>query len=431
MKQAIFALIDCNNFFVSCERLFRPDLEGLPVVVLSSNDGCVVSRSNEARALGIPMGAPAFKYRQAFKEQGVKQFSGNFELYGDISQRLTHVLTGITPRTEVYSVDESFLDLSQLAIDDYQVWGRAARQRLLREVGIPVSIGIAASKTLAKLASEHAKRDDGASGVLDLVQVSQSVREAYLLNTPINDVWGVGRKLAARLRAEGIHNALGLSNMSPRLAQQLMGVHGRQMVAELNGICCHRLEPFGKIRQTIMHGRMFGEDTNQFEVIEAAIASLAARAAARLRSERLLARGAVLYLSTNHHKPGYQRTGRFLSFSTPTADTGVITSHLVRAIEPSFNPRAWYHQVNVLLYNLVSEHTLQADLFDYIDLKSGEASQTRLRAFDAINNRYGRQTIRYAAEDLSQAWQPKRQLRGPRYTTNWQELPTINSLFAK
>ena len=431
MKQAIFALIDCNNFFVSCERLFRPDLEGRPVVVLSSNDGCVVSRSNEARALGIPMGAPAFKYRQAFKEQGVKQFSGNFELYGDISQRLTHVLTGITPRTEVYSVDESFLDLSQLAIDDYQVWGRAARQRLLREVGIPVSIGIAASKTLAKLASEHAKRDDGASGVLDLVQVSQSVREAYLLNTPINDVWGVGRKLAPRLRAEGVHNALGLSNMSPRLAQQLMGVHGRQMVAELNGICCHRLEPFGKIRQTIMHGRMFGEDTNQFEVIEAAIASLAARAAARLRSERLLARGAVLYLSTNHHKPGYQRTGRFLSFSTPTADTGVITSQLVRAIEPSFNPRAWYHRANVLLYNLVSEHTLQADLFDYIDLKGGEASQTRLRAFDAINSRYGRQTIRYAAEDLSQAWQPKRQLRGPRYTTNWQELPTINSLFAK
>jgi DNA polymerase V len=423
MKQVIFALVDCNNFFVSCERLFRPDLEGRPVVVLSSNDGCVVSRSNEARRLGIPMGAPAFQYRQAFKEQGVTQFSGNFELYGDISQRLTRVLTGITPRTEVYSVDESFLDLSQLAIDDYQAWGRAVRQRLLREVGIPVSIGIAISKTLAKLASEHAKRDDGASGVLDLALKPRSIREAYLLNTPINDVWGVGRKLAPRLRAEGVHNALNLGNMPPRLAGQLMGVHGRQMVAELNGTCCHRLEPFGKVRQTIMHGRMFGEDTNQFEVIEAAIASLAARAAARLRSERLLARGAVLYLSTNRHKPGYQRTGRFVSFATPTADTGVITSRLVGAIEAAFNPRAWYHRANILLYDLVSEHALQADLFDYIDLDSAAASQSRLQAFDSINSRYGGRTIRYAAEDLSQAWQPKRQLRGPRYTTNWAELP--------
>ena len=426
MGRPVFALIDCNNFFVSCERLFRPDLEGRPVVVLSSNDGCVVARSNEARSLGIPMGAPAFKYRQVFKEQGIVQFSGNFELYGDISQRLTRVLTGITPRTEVYSVDESFLDLSQLSITDYQAWGRAARQRLSREVGVPVSIGIAPTKTLAKLASEHAKRDSEATGVLDLVHVSQSVRDTYLLNTPINDVWGVGRKLAPRLRAEGVHNALYLANMTPRLAGQLMGVHGRQMVAELNGTCCHRLEPFGKVRQTIMHGRMFGEDTNQFEVIEAAIASLAAKAAARLRSEQLLTRGAVVHLSTNRHKPGYQRASRFVSFQTPTADTGHITSQLVEAAEAAFSPRTWYHRANVLLYDLVSEHRLQTDLFDYIDLNGAETSQTRLRAFDAINSRYGRQTIRYAAEDLSQAWQPKRQLRGPRYTTSWEELPTVH-----
>jgi DNA polymerase V len=246
------------------------------------------------------------------------------------------------------------------------------------------------------------------------------------LNTPINDVWGVGRKLAPRLRAEGVHNALDLANMPPRLAGQLMGVHGRQMAAELNGTCCHRLEPFGKVRQTIMHGRMFGEDTNQFEVVEAAIASLAAKAAARLRSERLLARGAVVHLSTNRHKPGYQRTSRFISFQTPTADTGHITSQLVEALGKTFNPRASYHRANVLLCDLVSEHALQADLFDYMDLNGAAASQTRLRAFDAINSRYGRQTIRYAAEDLSQAWQPKRQLRGPRYTTSWEELPTVH-----
>src|SRR5665213_283114 len=193
-----YALIDCNNFFVSCERLFRPDLEGKPVVVLSSNDGCVVSRSNEARALGIPMGAPAFKYRQVFKEQGIVQFSANFELYGDLSQRIIHLLTAITPCTEVYSVDESFLDLSQMAIADYGVWGEAVKRRLIREVGIPVSIGIAHTKTLAKLASEHAKRDSGSSGILDLASPAPSVLTAYLANTPVKDVWGVGRRLSPR-----------------------------------------------------------------------------------------------------------------------------------------------------------------------------------------------------------------------------------------
>jgi DNA polymerase V len=370
------------------------------------------------------MGAPAFKYRQLFKEQGVMQFSANFELYGDISDRITRLLTHITPRTEVYSVDESFLDLSELELPDYQQWASGLRQHLLKNIGIPVSIGIGTTKTLAKLAAEHAKRDSGASGILDLVRTPQSTLQNYLLNTPISDVWGVGRRLAPRLRAEGVHNALGLSNMPPRLASQLMGVHGRQMVAELNGIRCHQLEPFGKIRQTIMHGRQFGEDTNQFVVIESAIASLTARATASLRTERLLARSAMLSLSTNRHKPGYQRTSRVIDFQTPTADSGHITRQLVAAAEVAFNPRAWYHKANILLYNLINEQSLQTDLFNNLDLGLVEASRERLQAFDAINRRYGRQTIHYAAEDLSQAWQPKRQLRSHRYTTNWQELPT-------
>ncbi|HTB48887.1 MAG TPA: Y-family DNA polymerase [Verrucomicrobiae bacterium] len=427
--KSVFALIDCNNFFVSCERLFRPDLEGKPVVVLSSNDGCVVARSNEARVLGIPMAAPVFKYRYLFQEQGIVQFSANFELYGDISQRIIQLLTAITPRTEVYSVDESFLDLSELGIENYQQWGSRLRQRLLREVGVPVSIGIARTKTLAKLAAEHAKRDSGASGVLDLIQAPDNVRQTYLAQTPINDVWGVGRRLAPRLRAEGVHTALGLSELRPRLANQLMGVHGRQMVAELRGISCHQLEPFGKIRQSIMHGRQFGEDTSQFAIIEAAIASLTARAAARLRSEHLLARSAVVHLNTNRHKPGYQRTSRFISFATPTADTGHITSQLVAAAQAALNPQAQYHRANVLLYNLVGEQGLQTDLLGSLDVGAATAAQAKLQAFDAINARYdGQRTIRYAAEDLSNAWQPKRDYRGPRHTTNWQDLPIAQIL---
>lgn len=424
----VFALIDCNNFFVSCEQLFRPDLEGRPVVVLSSNDGCAVARSNEAKALGIPMGAPAYKYRQLFKEQGVVQFSANFELYGDISSRIVRILTGVTPRTEVYSIDESFLDLSQLEITDYQQWGSWLRERLWREVGIPVAIGIAPSKTLAKLAAARAKHSPEASNVLDLERAPAQTRALHLLNTPINDVWGVGWRLTPRLRAKGLYNTLELSQMRPQLAQQLMGVHGRRMVAELNGISCHPLELIGKVRQSIMHGRQFGEDTNQFEVVESAIARLAGRAASRLRKENLLAQGASFRLSTNRHYPGYQQLGRHLRFDTPTADTGFMTSQLTKQLAAVFNPNLYYHRADVLFYNLISANSLQPDFFNHLDLAALAASQTRLGTVDAINDRFGPGTVRYAAEDLSKAWQPRRNHSSPHYTTDWNELPTIKSL---
>jgi DNA polymerase V len=424
MTSSLFALIDCDNFFVSCERLFRPDLATRPVIILSSNDGCVVSRSKEAKLLGIPMGAPAFQYRQLFKSEGVTQFSANFELYGDISERIIRLLIGVTPLTEVYSVDESFLELSTLDITNWQAWGEAVRNRVLKEVGVPVSIGIAPTKTLAKLASEHAKKITDLSGVLDL-SGSLKQRRHYLHTTDIKDVWGIGRRLTPRLRAEGVHTALDLADLRPRYAQQLMGVHGRQLVAELSGQCCHPLERYGKVRQSIMHGRMFGEDTNQLFIVEAAIASLTNKAVSRLRAERLLACGAAVYLSSNRNKPGYQRLIRQLNFQTPTADGGQVTAELVAALKPSFNTHTSYHRVNISFYDLVSEDGLQSNLFNSADLNVVQATAARLQAVDAINKRYGRQTVHYAAEDLSNSWQPKRALRSQRYTTNWQELPTV------
>ncbi|MDB5175224.1 MAG: hypothetical protein JWM81_82 [Candidatus Saccharibacteria bacterium] len=420
---AVFALIDCNNFFVSCERVFRPDLNGKPVVVLSSNDGCAVARSNEAKALGIPMGAPAFKYHQIFNDHKVVQFSANFELYGDMSDRITRLLTAVTPRIEIYSVDESFLDLSQLDITDYAAWATAVRQRIWREVGVPVSIGIAPTKTLAKLASEHAKRVHRLDGVLDLATAPVAERERYLAETPIQEVWGIGRRLAPKLKAENVFTALGLAHMNPRRAQQLMGIHGRRLTSELSGVCCNPLEQAGKPRQTVMHGRMFGEDTNELFVLEGAIAGLAARACLRLRKSGLISRGACLSLSTNRHKPGYQQLSQYITLTTPTADTGVITAKLIEVLGTMHNPRASYHRANVLLYDLQPEDALQADLLGQVDIAGSSLSQARMRALDAINKRYGGRTIRFAAEDLSHAWQPKRQLRSPHYTTDWAELP--------
>lgn len=417
------ALIDCNNFFVSCERLFRPDLEGKPVVVLSSNDGCAVARSNEAKALGIPMGAPAFKFRELFKTHGVVSFSANFELYGDISQRITTTLSRLTPKIEVYSVDESFLDLSELDIADYDTWAREVRARILHDIGVPVSVGIAPSKTLCKVAVEHAKKIPELAGGLSLMEPAS--RPPYLARTPVSDVWGVGWRLTPKLKALGVHSALDLNQLNPRYAQQLMGIHGRQMVAELNGTSCLPLQYAHKPQQLVMRGRQFGEDTSDLGVVEAAVASLTARAAYHTRRDNQLARQAAVILRTNRNKPGYRRIVTNIRLTTPTADTGVLCSQLVSSLQANFNSHLSYHKAEIVLYDLIPAVALQPDLFAKVNTKEAVRSQRRMQAFDMLNNHYGNGTIRYAAMDLSQTWRPRRQLASPHYTTSWEELPTV------
>jgi DNA polymerase V len=420
-----YALIDCNNFFVSCERLFRPEIEGKPVVVLSSNDGCAVSRSQEAKDLGIPMGAPHFKFRDFFKQHGVVAFSANFELYGDISERITNLLTSITPHIEVYSVDESFLDLSELSVDHYQAWGHVVRASILKHVGVPVSVGIAGSKTLAKAANDRAKKLPELGGSLDLSEQGGGT-DRYLAGLPVQDVWGVGWRLGPKLRAEGIHTALDLREMNIHRAQQLMGIHGRQMIYELNGTACLPLALAHKPQQMIMRGRQFGEDTREFYVVESAIASLAARATATLRRERQLAHQATVTLRTNRHKPGYQRVSKTVCFHTPTADTGLITGQLVQLLADTFNPRLAYHKADILLTGLVPEAGLQTDLLGTVDLTANQASRQKMRVLDSINKQHGKGTITFAAESLSQAWQPRKRLVSPRYTSAWDELPEVH-----
>ena len=429
----IFALVDCNNFFVSCERLFRPDLEGKPVVVLSSNDGCVVARSNEAKTLGIPMGAPAFQYKQPFEQHGVVRFSANFELYGDISRRITALLTTITPRIEIYSVDESFLDISELPIKDYAAWGGEVRASILRHVGVPVSIGIAPSKTLAKLGADLAKleardkrqeaRERATGDVLSFAGLEKTETEAWLQKMPVEEVWGIGRKLAPKLRAEGISTALHLAKMRPQRAQQLMGIHGRQMVAELNGTSCHGLTREHDPAKSIMRSRTFGEDTNQAYVLESAIATLSAQAAFRLRRDNLLARRIGLFADTNRHKPGFKRWVREITLSQPTCDSGRIIGLLTAKLGEFFSDKQQYHRLGVFLGELIPEHSLQTDLLGNIDPATHNRAIARMQALDRINAKWGKGKIHYAAEDLSQAWRPKHHIRSPRYVSNWSELP--------
>lgn len=424
----VFVLIDCNNFFVSCQRLFRPDLEGKPVVVLSSGDGCVVARSNEAKKLGVPMGAPAFKHRQLFNEHNVVQFSGSFELYGDISKRITALLATITPRLEIYSVDESFLDISELPITDYEAWGRMVRASIFRHVGVPVSVGIAPTKTLAKLASEIAKQQEQYQGAFSFLGLNEAQKEAILEAVPVGEIWGVGWRLAPKLRAEGTDTALSLAQLRPQRAQQLMGIHGRQMVAELNGTSCYGLTAERAAAKSILRSRTFGEDTNLAHVLEAAIATLGARAGYVLRSEKLLARTIGLFVTTNRHKPGYRHWTREVRLGTPTSDSGQIISRLVQELGTFYDPAQKYHRLGVFLNDFVPETALQTDLLGNTDLAKHDRAAARMQALDSVNNRWGRGKLRYAAEDLSNAWKPKQKIRSPNYVSNWSELPQAHVL---
>ncbi len=419
----VYALVDCNNFFVSCERVFRPDLEGKPVVVLSSNDGCVVARSNEAKALHIPMGAPAYQFKELFTREKVTKFSANFELYADISRRITNILTGVTPRTEVYSVDESFLDLSELSIHDYISWGRGLKQHILRAVGVPVSVGIAPTKTLAKLGADYVKKHPEHEGALDLASIPSEDQALYLSRFPLEDLWGIGRRLAPKLHAEGLASALDVRGLNPRRARQLMGLPGMQMVQELNGTNCHGLTPFNRPNKTIMRSRTFGADTSDRLALEAAIASMAARAAHEARQEGQLARRAFLFITTSKHKPGYRAWHEDIRFAMPTNDGGMVISAVLGALQRVFSASQSYHRAGVTLYDFVPADHLQTDLLGYVDPAVHDASRARMDAVDAINGRFGRSRIHFASEDLGAVWQPKHRLRSPRYVSKWSELP--------
>lgn len=425
VSRPLFALIDCNNFFASCEQLFRPDLQDKPVVVLSSGDGCVVARSKQAKTIGIPMGAPAFKHKELFRQYGVISFSANFELYGDISRRITEILTSITPRLEVYSIDEAFLDISQLDIADYEAWGREVARTIHQWTGISVRVGIGPTKTLAKLASERTKNIPNSNGALYINQNSPDYK-AHLLAVKTEDIWGVGRKMSPKLRASGFANAWQLQQIDPLSGQRLFrSVVGERLVRELRGECCLPLETIGEPQKTISATRTFGQDTNQTYIIESALASFATRAANRLRRQNSSAGKVSIFLTTNRHKPNYRKFYKEIKLAEPTVDTGQLVSTAVKLFQQIYDPNIEIHRAGVTLTSLKSIDHLQIDLLGNISHQRFSRNIARMQAVDQINKKHGTAFIRSAAEDLSKDWEPKRNIRSPRYTTNWNELPKV------
>ena len=419
---ALFALVDCNNFYASCERVFNPRLEGKPVVVLSNNDGIVVARSNEAKALGIAMGVPEFQIRRLIRAHDVQVFSSNYVLYGDMSQRVMETLGQFTPNLEIYSIDEAFLSLSGFTSRDLTEYGREIRATVKRWTGIPVSVGIAETKTLAKVAARVAKRSKNAAGVFNLA-TSQD-RNALLAEIPVEDVWGIGANWARLLKRHGIATALALREADVHWVRGTMGVVGERLVRELNGVSCLPLEDCPPPKQGITVSRSFGRPVTSLSEMREAIAAYTARAAEKLPGERLAATVLTVFLTTNSFKdePQYSNAAT-IKLPVATGNTSDLLRYALPGVEQIYRDGYRYKKAGVMLTGLVPACQVQGDLFDRQDR---ERVQQLMRALDGLNDRMGAGTLRYAAEGQRQQWQTKFEHRSPAYTTNWTDLPVVS-----
>ncbi|HYN83672.1 MAG TPA: Y-family DNA polymerase [Pyrinomonadaceae bacterium] len=424
-----YAAVDCDNFYVACERVFDPRLARRPVVVLSNNDGCVISRSQEAKRLGIRMGAPLFQIRALTEAQGVRVFSSNYALYGDMSRRVMETLATFTPEVEVYSIDEAFLGLGggleRRRGEKLLDYGHAVRERVRRWTGLPSSVGIAPTKTLAKLAVRLAKRSREGS-VRHLVG-AREIEEA-LARTPAEEVWGVGRRLARRLQAEGITTALELARADDRLIRRRMRVTGLRVVHELRGVPCLPLELCPPPRRSVTVSRSFGQTVERLEDLCEAVSFFTTRAAEKLRRARLAAGVLMVFVATNRFADGPQHEGSaVVHLPVPTALTAELIGYARRAVEEAFRPGLRYKKAGVMLLELVPESPAQRGLFDRVDR---ERARRVLEAVDGINRRMGPDTVRFASAGLrsrTQAWRTICERRSPRYTTRWDELLTLSA----
>ncbi len=412
MRDKVFALIDCNAFYVSCERVFNPKLNNRPVVALSNNDGCIISRSKEAKALGIKMGVPLFKVKDIVEKEKVVVFSSNYTLYADMSRRVMNIISSSSPYTEIYSIDEAFVELSSLPID-YESYAHQLRQTILQHTGIPVSIGIASTKTLAKVANHKAKKDDSLNGVCSLVNYNNI--DQILELTEVGDVWGVGRRLSKKLINHGIHNAKLLKNCSDSWIRKMMSVNGLKTITELRGISCIPLEEYSMTRKSCCTTRSFGKLLTNLDDIEQAVTTFARRAAERIRSESLAASCVSVFVRTNpfDKKIAYYSNGASRTLSHPTHDSITIIETSLLLTKRIFKNNYQYKKAGVLLSGLCDESEIQETLFE----KNYNQNSDLMSAVDAINYRYGRDTLQMASECKVGNWRQKRENCTRNYTT--------------
>jgi DNA polymerase V len=416
----VFGLIDCNNFYVSCERVFRPDLEGKPVIVLSNNDGCCVARSQEVNDLGVRMGDPVFKIRDLIKREKIAVFSSNYAYYGDVSHRVMQTLGTMVPIIENYSIDESFLNIGEFSEREVEPLARELRERVHRWVGIPTCVGIAPTKTLAKVANFIAKKRPQYGGVCDLR--SSQVRADLLQTVPVDEVWGIGAASAAKLARIGVQTAADLAALDPDNARALMTVTGGRTVYELRGISCLPLELMEPTRKGIAVTRSFGAPVTSWQQMREAIANYAMRAAEKMRRYKVAAENIFVFMhtSTFDNDPFYSN-GASARFSETTNDTGKVVALAVCLGERLWRDGFRYSKCGVMITELMPETIRQPALWGELDCEKRERAW---RAMDKLNATLGHDTVRIlGAGSEDAAWKLRAEHRSPRWTTRWDELP--------
>lgn len=415
------ALIDVNNFYVSCERVFNPKLEGVPVVVLSNNDGCAVARSNEVKALGVKMGQSWFLLKDLARKHGIVAYSSNYTLYADMSNRVMRILSAYSPKQEVYSIDECFLDLT--GFSNLTSYGQDIRQRIKQWTGLPVCVGIGASKTLSKLANHIAKKNPEFAGVCDLNAMPQQ-QDDWLSQIEVGEVWGIGRRLAPKLNAMKIKSVLDLKRSSPSVMRDYFSVVMEKTVHELNGTSCIELEEITPPKKQIISSRSFGIKVTDLASLEEAVSFYISRAAEKLRRQQSYAGAVYVTIRTSPFKdkqPSYEN-GLTIKLPMQTDNTVLLTKAALWGLRKIYRSGYRYQKAGVMLSDLVFRKNRQDDLFGLASIDSDSRSNKLMNAIDQVNARMGRGTIRLASEGFKQSWRMKQVNRSPNYTTNWDEL---------
>lgn len=415
------ALVDCNNFYVSCERLFRPDLVDRPVVVLSNNDGCIVSRSNEAKALGIGMTQPWFQIKELAEEHGVLALSSNYALYADISNRVMTILTAYSPRQEIYSIDECFVDLTGTA--ELRAVSYAMRETVRRWTGIPVCVGIGPTKTLAKLANHVAKKHPRSKGVFNYNDLSHAQQVKLLAQLPVNEVWGVGSKLTRRLAENGIHSVLDLREAHTPTMRAQFGVVMEKTQRELQGLSCIDLQEITPPRQQIVASRSFGQAVEDCAVLKDAVASFVTNACVKLRGQGSCAAVVQVFLMTNRFRTELPQYNPSLAIALPqpSSDSLLINRWAGWLIDRMWKPGYAYKKAGVMLSELSLASQQQGDLLAPLSSQNGKL----MHALDSLNQRYGRGTVKLSTQSAGLSWQMRQDSKSPAYTTDWEGLPAV------
>ncbi|MFV7360880.1 Y-family DNA polymerase [Citrobacter portucalensis] len=418
----MFALVDVNSFYASCETAFRPDLKGRPVVVLSNNDGCVIARNAEAKTVGVKMGDPYFKQKDLFRRYGVVCFSSNYELYADMSSRVMFTLEALSPRCEIYSIDEAFCDLAGVrncrVLEDF---GRELKDAVYQNTGLAVGVGIAQTKTLAKLANHAAKKwQRQTGGVVDLSNLDR--QRKLMAALPVDEVWGVGRRISKKLEAMGIKTVLDLADTDIRFIRKHFNVVLERTVRELCGEPCLELEEFAPVKQEIVCSRSFGERITDYDAMRQAICSYASRAAEKLRGEHQYCRFISTFVKTSPfalNEPYYGNSAS-VKLLTPTQDSRDIIAAATRSLDAIWKDGHRYQKAGVMLGDFFSQGIAQLNLFD--DNAPRRGSEKLMEVLDHLNAKEGKGALYFAGQGIQQQWAMKREMLSPRYTTRYSDL---------